>query len=152
MAYCTQADIIDLELTRNELIDLADDSNTGNVDADQVTAAITKADAEIDAYCQSQYTVPFSVVPEIVKGWSATLAAFILYRNRTKPETIIDRYNKVMSWLKAISEGERQIPGVTVDDSSEPGSTTDGTVQTFRRTQTDGDGNLVGDPGTMDVW
>ena len=135
MAYCTQADIVALELTVNELIDLADDHNTGNVNASQVTAAITKADAEIDAYCQAQYTVPFSPTPEIVKGWSATLAAFILYRNRTKPTTIIDRYNKVMSWLKAISKGDAQIPGETAAGYTAPASTTPGVARTFRRTQ-----------------
>ena len=152
MAYSTQADIINLELEESELIDLTDDRDAGTVDAGKVTAAIAKADAEIDAYCQAQYTVPFSPTPDIVTGWSATLAAFGLFRNRPKPETLIDRYNKVMSWLKAISENERQIPGEISDENSDPGSTTDGTAQTFRRTQYDENGAVVGNPGTMDPW
>jgi phage gp36-like protein len=151
MAYCTQADITSLEMTEDELVQLTDDGNVGSVDPVKVTAAITKADAEINAYCQAQYTVPFSPAPDIVKGWSATLAAFNLYRNRAKPATLVDRYNKVMSWLSAIAKAERQLPGVT-DESSLPASTTDGTVQEFRKTQYDADNNLVGGPGTMDVW
>lgn len=151
MPYCTQADIQSLELTTDELIQLTDDGNTGTIDPAMIAAAIEKADAEIDANCQARYTVPFSPVPKIVKGWSATLAAFNLYRNRKKPETLIDRYNKVMSWLKSVREGTASIAGVA-DASALPASTTDGTVQTFRRTQQDADGNLVGIPGTMDTW
>lgn len=205
MPYCTQTDILLLELTEKELIELTDDLNVGPVNAAQVAAAIAKADAEIDAYCQAQYTVPFgpasevlgtdtknytcivahtaaainkpvtganyatywaqkgaaggtwvdgsayTAVPNIVTAWSATLAAFNLFRNRSKPTTLLDRYNKAMSWLSAIAKGERTIPGV-VDNNSLPASTTDGTAQTFRRTQTDADGNLIGEIGTMDVW
>jgi len=151
MAYCTQADIQNFEVTEKELIQLTDDDNVGDVEQSMVTAAIEKADAEIDAYCQGSYTVPFSPVPAIVRGWSATLAAFNLYRNRTKPATIIDRYNKVMSWLKDVQQGKAQIAGATQDQDL-PESTTDGTAQVFRKTQTDANGNLVGSVGTMDIW
>ena len=151
MPYCAKTDILNFELTNAELITLTDDKALGAVADAMVTAAIAKADAEIDGYCQAKYTVPFSTVPTIVMGWSATLAAFNLYRNRAKPATLIDRYNKVMSWLTKISEGKMSIPGAT-DASGLPGSTTSGTVQTFRRSQFDADGNLVGDAGTMDKW
>jgi phage gp36-like protein len=186
MPYCTQTDILLLELTEKELIELTDDLNVGPVNAAQVTAAIAKADSEIDAYCQAQYTVPFgpasevlgtdgknytcivahtaaainkpvtganyatywaqkgsaggtwvdgsayTAVPNIVTAWSATLAAFNLFRNRTKPATLLDRYNKVMSWLSAILKGERTIPGMT-DESSLPASTTQNAAPTFAR-------------------
>src|SRR3990170_3018837 len=205
MPYCTQTDITNFEMTEAELIQLTDDANVGIVDPPKIVAAIAKADAEIDAHCQAQYTIPFgpasevlgtdtknytcivphtaaiinkpitggnwatywiqkgsaggtwvadsayTAVPNIVMTWSATLAAFNLYRNRAKPATLIDRYNKVMAWLSAIAKGDRQLPGVT-DTLSLPASTTDGTAQTFRRTQFDADNNLVGDVGTMDVW
>jgi phage gp36-like protein len=150
MPYCTSTDITNFELTSAELIQLTDDANGGTVDAAKITAAISKGDAEIDAYCQGQYAVPFNPVPAIVAGWSATLAAFNLYRNRPKPETLVDRYNKVMAWLGAISEGKRSLPGVT-DENNLPASTTDGMAQEFRKTQFDSSGNLI-ELGTMDVW
>lgn len=152
MAYCTQTNIINLELTEKELIQLTDDPGLGSVTTAMVTAAIAKADAEIDAYCQTAYTVPFSTVPAIVLGWSATLAAFNLYRNRTKPTTLIDRYNKVMSTLKDVQAGKFGIPGQTALADTTPESTTDGTSQVFRKNQTDSSGVLVGDAGTMEVW
>jgi phage gp36-like protein len=148
--YCTKANIISLELTQKELIQLTDDADLGAVDDAMVATAIAKADAEIDAYCQNAYTVPFTTVPTIVMGWSATLAAFYLHRNRKKPETLIDRYNKAMSWLKSISEGKSSIPGVT-EDPSMPESTTQDYVQVFQREQKDSDG-VVLQEGTMEVW
>ncbi len=153
MPYCTQADILNLELSKEELIQLTDDDDLDEINTSMVDAAISKADAEIDAYCQDGYTVPFSPVPTIIIGWSATLAAFNLYRNRTKPATIIDRYNKVMSWLKDISTGKATLPGASANDNTSfPGSTTDGTVQVFRQTQKDASGNVVGDIGSMETW
>jgi phage gp36-like protein len=151
MPYCTQTDITNFEMTPAELLTLSDDPKAGVIRTDQVTAAISKGDAEIDAYCQGRYAVPFSPVPPIVAGWSATLAAFNLYRNRPKPSTLLDRYNKVMSWLQAISDGKRAIPGMTTDSYSLPGSTTDGCVQEFQKQQTDSSGDIVQN-GTMEVW
>jgi phage gp36-like protein len=205
MPYCTLTDILNLEYTEKELIELTDDLNVGPINTAMVAAAIAKADADIDAHCQAQYTVPFgpssevlgtdtknytcivahtaaalnkpvtganyatywaqkgssggtwvdgsayTAVPNIVTGWSATLAAFNLARNRQKSATLIDRYNKVMAWLSGILKGERTIPGLT-DTNVLPVSTTDGMAQIFRKTQTDVDVNLVGDTGTMDVW
>lgn len=146
MPYCTQADIQSLELTTDELIQLTDDGNTGTIDPAMIAAAIEKADAEIDANCQARYTVPFSPVPKIVKGWSATLAAFNLYRNRKKPETLIDRYTKVMSWLKSVRDGSASIAGV-VDEGSLPGSTTAGSMPTFSRTKMNAPSVVLGTDG-----
>jgi phage gp36-like protein len=152
MPYCTQADIINLELTEKELIQLTDDPDLGTVTAAMMTAAIAKADAEIDAYCEARYAVPFGTVPTIVKGWSATLSAFNLYRNRPKPTTLVDRYNKAMSWLQAIADGKRSIAGATDTSYSLPGSTTEGVAQTFTRTQLDDSGSVIGNVGTTEKW
>jgi len=203
MPYCVKQNILDLEMTEAEMLTLTDDKKVGAISDNQVVAAITRGDAEIDACCQGMYTVPFgpnsevigsdaknytcimphvaaainqpitganwatywvqkgsagaawvlgttyTAIPNIVMGWSATLAAFNLYRNRPKPATLIDRYNKVMAWLKSVENGERAITGTMGDFYSYPASTTDGTVQEFRRTMRDIDGNVVGDIGSV---
>ncbi|HAS54112.1 MAG TPA: hypothetical protein DCS42_08325 [Nitrospiraceae bacterium] len=151
MSYCTKTDILNLELTEAELVRVTDDKKLNEVDAAKVAAAIAKADADIDAYCQAQYTVPFSPVPTIVMGWSATLAAFNLFRNQQKPATLVDRYNKVMSWLKSISEGKSAIPGVTNDALSLPASTTEDYEPVFKREQKDSSGAVL-EKGTMEIW
>ncbi len=148
--------MLDLEMTEDELTQLMDDEDLGAIDGPdaqrRIALAGVQGDALIDGYCQGRYSVPFSPVPPIVNGWSATLMAFNLYRNRPKPAPLIDRYNKVMSWLSDIDAGGRAIPNCTESDSySVPESTTDGFVQTFQRQQRDSDDNVV-IPGTMEVW
>lgn len=153
--YCGQADIINLEMTEKELISLTDDNRQGQVGSDMVTACIERADAEIDKYIGSRYSVPLGTVPALIKGWSATIAAFYLHRNRGKHTTLIDRYNKVLHDLKEVASGGLNIPGATEASSSSgvPGSTVDrAAVQTFTRSKRDEDGTLIGNGGSMEGW
>lgn len=154
MPYATQTDITNLEMTETELISLTDDLKIGAVDSARVAAAIEKADMEIDSYCHSRYTLPFSPVPAEIKFLSATIAAYWLFRRRQKvSESVLDKYTKALSRLKAISNGDYSLNGAALKDSSGIGSTIDGTAkQTFTRSKYDADGNLVGDAGSMDNW
>lgn len=153
MAYSDQDDLRNLELPREEMEQLSDDPNLGEIFDAQVNAAIERGDAEIDQYCSPYYTVPFVPVPTVVKGWSATLAAFYLFRNRDKPDTLIDRYNKVLSHLKKIRAGDLKIPGAedSLDASGLPASTTDGKGHEFTRGDFDANGKQV-TAGTTDIW
>ncbi len=156
MAYCTQTDIQNLELTPDELVDLTDDAGAGSVDPDKVAAAITRASADVDKYCAGRYDVPFAApAPALVNGWACTLAAFYLHRNRPKPATLIDRYNKAMADLVAVSVGDLDIPGVTDSTlgAELPESTTSGLGFEFTRGQYDTTGTEIpGTQGTMDTW
>lgn len=154
MPYCTQTDITDIELTQAELIQLTDDEKSGVVNTARVVAAIAKADAEIDGYCQERYAVPFSPVPAEIKFLSATLAHYWLARRRQSvTNSILDKYTKALSRLKAISEGAYRLNGATQQDTSGIGSTIEGTaVQTFSRSMYDADGNLIGNAGSTDTW
>ena len=151
--YCAEADIIALELEEKELISLTDDNRQGVVDSTKVNAAIKRADAEINKYCGARYSVPFTVVPDLIMGWSCTLAAFFLYRNRKKPETLVDRYNKVMHDLGEVRDGDLQVPGATESASASglPASTTEGEGHEFTRAKFDSDGSVT-ESGTTDIW
>ena len=151
--YSDQTDLRNLELDKDEMVQLSDDDNLGAIWDAQVVAAIARGDAEIDKYCSAYYDVPFVTTPEIVVGWSATLAAFYLFRNREKPETLIDRYNKTLSDLKKISEGDLKIPETdeSLEASGVPGSTTLGQGHEFTRGDFDSDGDQTTE-GTTDVW
>jgi phage gp36-like protein len=61
MAYCEQSDIEKL-IPEQELAELTADTGS-TPDAEVVTEAIAKADAEIDSYLGVVYTVPLSVPP-----------------------------------------------------------------------------------------
>lgn len=155
MPYSTQSDITDIELTEKELVALTDDTKVGTVDAAKVTAAIAKADAEIDGYCRARYTVPFSPVPTEIKFLSATMAVYWLARRRSSvTNSMLDKYTKALARLKAISEGKYTLSGATVkSDGTGIASTIDSSAkQTFTRTKTDKDGNVIGDVGSTETW
>ena len=151
--YSDTDDLRNLELSKEDIIELTDDDNLDENFTPQVNACIGRADAEIDKYCAPAYDVPFAVNPDCVKGWSATLAAFYMYRNNEKPTTLIDRYNKTLSDLKKISEGDLKIPGAedSLSEGGVPASTTDGQGHEFTRGTFDDDGNQI-TGGSTDIW
>ncbi|MCK4786212.1 MAG: DUF1320 domain-containing protein [Desulfobacteraceae bacterium] len=153
MAYSTEEDITNLELTEAELIQLTDDAGTGEVDDVKVDAAILKADSEIDDYCRGRYSIPFNPVPDVVKFLSATIAAYWLYRRRDDVSpSMLDKYTKALAKLKAISNGAYSIDGVSEKtESSGIASTTEDVVQTFSRTKRDSNGNIISS-GSMETW
>jgi phage gp36-like protein len=106
VAYSLQADIVE-QLDERTLVELTDDASLGAVDADVVTRAIADADAEIDGYCGSRHTVPFSTVPTLIRKCSVDIAIYNLYaRRRGAPEWIEKRYNNAIRMLKDIAAGK----------------------------------------------
>lgn len=112
MAYCLQADIEKL-IPALELAELTAESGS-TVDAAVVTEAITKADAEIDSYCQKFYTVPFTAVPAVVEALSVDLAIYHLYSRRSVvPDIRKYRYESAIKFLAAVAAGELLVAGAT---------------------------------------
>lgn len=72
-----------------------------------ITDAITSADAEIDGYCSTKYTVPFAVVPAVIKRISTHLAIYNLYARRveTMPEVREANRKNSIDLLTKISRG-----------------------------------------------
>ena len=103
MSYSTKNDILE-QLDEGVLIQLTDDDDLGGVDDDVVARAIADADALIDSYCGTRYSVPFSTVPDIVRKLSVEIAIFHLYgRRRGAPEDRRKRYDDAVSFLVFIS-------------------------------------------------
>jgi len=106
MAYCTLEDIKKL-LPEEIIIQLTDDENQGVVNQARVDEAIAQADAEIDSYCGSKYSVPFSTVPDIVKKISVDIAIYNLYSRKVEeiPATRAERYKNAIRQLEGIAKG-----------------------------------------------
>ncbi len=114
--YCTKADIL-TEISEEELIGLTDDESAGVVNDVRVTAAIAKADGEIDSYCGAVTEVPFTTIPPIIKEKSKTIAIYYLYGRRSAiPETRKKNYDDTVAWLELVAEGKVSIGTVAAAD------------------------------------
>ncbi len=130
MAYSTLDDIKKL-LPEEALIQLTDDENLGVVNQGRVDEAIAQADAEINSYCASKYTVPFTTVPAIAKKISVDLAIYNLYSRKVDiiPETRAERYKNAIRQLEGISKGTISLgvdpaPAATTEGGAETNTTT----------------------------
>jgi phage gp36-like protein len=113
VSYSTQANLEAAGISSKVLVMLADDDENGIADAAVVASAIAKADAEIDGYLGSRYTVPVSPVPALVEQLSTTIAIWRLYghRGRTDERRAKD-YDDAVATLKRLARGEMVLPAV----------------------------------------
>jgi phage gp36-like protein len=123
MAYSTITDIKKL-LPEESVIQLTDDENLGVVNQTRLDESIAQADAEIDSYCGSRYTVPFAVVPDIVKKLSVDIAIYNLYSRRVEeiPETRASRYRNAIRQLEGIAKGIISIGETAIAEEGGPES------------------------------
>lgn len=117
MAYATQTDLVE-RFGEAELVRLTDRSipPTGQVDADVVSRALSDAEAEVNGYLASRYTLPLGVVPELLKRLTCDIARYLLYDD-VAPDQIRDRYKDTVSLLKGIAEGKVSL---AIDPASQP--------------------------------
>ncbi len=109
MAYCNEAAFKE-RFGAQELEGLLD-SDTERTYA----AAAADADAIIDGYVGSRYTVPLATVPAFVVGIAADLTRYELYEEAPTKE-VIERRKMAMDMLRDIRAGNLVMPGA---DSTE---------------------------------
>jgi len=138
MSYSVQDDILE-QISEAELIDLTDDEGAGSVDTSAVARAIADADAEIDGYCATRYTVPFLPVPVMIRKLSVDIAIYNLYSRRGKgmgdivPEDREKRYNNAIRFLRDVSKGLISLgaDAPAQDSGGGPEATTDKSDRVF---------------------
>jgi phage gp36-like protein len=111
MAYAAQSDLVPLRLTLDELVQLTDDSKTGQVNAAIVSAALEEASGMVDSYCRARYVTPLQVGDD-VRGKTLDLAVYLLFsrrRNAKMSETIRQRYEDSIGFLKDIAAGRASL-------------------------------------------
>lgn len=135
MAYCTESDLLSL-IPKKELAELTTDS--GDLPDSQVVAeAIDRADAEIDAYLGSRYTLPLTPVPDQVKGLSMDMALYHLYSRRSlAPPVRRQKYEAGLNFLKQIAAGEAVVEGASelLTERAQVGSEFSSATRIFSRT------------------
>jgi phage gp36-like protein len=117
MAYCTQDDLLKM-ISQEELAELT--AEFGDAPDSQVVAeAISRGQAEIDAYLGTVYKVPLTPVPALIKALAVDLALFHLYARRSAvPPVRQQKYEAALAFLKEVAAGQ-----ATVATGSEPSTT-----------------------------
>jgi len=92
-----------------ELLDDDHDDDESGDESDSLTAAIADASNIIDGYLASQYTLPLSSVPDLVKAWASDIARFKLWDEKA-PEEVRARYDDVLAQLKDLARGLISLP------------------------------------------
>ena len=104
MSYCTEQDLI-TRYGEDELIQLTDKQNVGQLDTDVINSAIADADSLIDGYLGSRYQLPVNPVPRSLVRIACEICRYYLYETLATDE-VKDRYNEAVRALKASSKGK----------------------------------------------
>jgi len=146
VAYCTRADVEAL-VAELDLINLTNDTpGAESVDEDVLDAAIADADALIDGFVGSRYSLPLSTTPVLLTKLSARLARFNLYNRRPGPleEWLEKDYDRAEALLKQISAGKVSLGLDSGGSSAEPAQDSRRAVRASSRARVFGRGALDG--------
>lgn len=111
--YCTRQDLEE-RLGADQLRELTDFEETGEVNEDRVARAIEDAQAEVDAYAAHRYPVPFAdPVPAMIRKVALDLTVYALFRARGFDEkadqAVIEAHRAAIQFLSRLSEGKVSI-------------------------------------------
>ncbi len=112
MTYATQQDMTD-RFGAVELAQLTDRSAGVVIDTTVLARALSDADAEIDGYLATRYTLPLASTPAVLVRLAADIARHSLY-GTSVTTAVRDRYLDAVSLLKRISSGDVQLAGAAL--------------------------------------
>jgi phage gp36-like protein len=108
MSYCTLQDMLD-RLGEEQLIELTDFENAGVVHEGRVQQAIQDAEAEVNAYAQMRYKVPFDPPPSIIRKVTLDLAIYNLFKARGFDEkaddAVVEARRSAVAFLERLAKG-----------------------------------------------
>jgi phage gp36-like protein len=106
--YCQVSDIQMIAVAQ-DLIDLTDDENTGEMNQAIVTQYISDASELIDDYLRGRYELPFVNAPGLLLRICRDITLYKLYGRRIRlnpPEAIADANNRAYKLLDRIQNGD----------------------------------------------
>lgn len=110
MSYATQQDLVD-RFGHAELSQLTDPDAGAVIDTTVVARALADADAEIDGYLATRYTLPLPSVPDVLVRVACDIARYRLWDVRAS-ETLRDRYRDSVKLLAMLANGTTLLAGV----------------------------------------
>src|SRR5487761_1933573 len=103
MTYATQADMVS-RFGLDEITRLTDRNNAGIIDTVVLGSALADADATLDGYLASRYTLPLTSIPAALPMRAADLARYYLY-GIAVPEQVKARHDDALAWLVQVAKG-----------------------------------------------
>jgi phage gp36-like protein len=111
MTYATQTDMTD-RFGATELARRTNRTDGSTIDTVVLGRALADADAEIDGYLATRYSLPLPSTPPVLVRLACDMARYRLFEDGA-PETVRVRYQDSVSLLKRMSSGEVQLAGIT---------------------------------------
>ena len=111
MTYASQTDLTD-RFGATELAQRTNRVDGLTIDTVVLARALSDADAEIDGYLATRYSLPLLSVPPVLLRLAADIARYRLYDDGV-PATVLQRYQDAVSLLKRLSSGDVQLAGAT---------------------------------------
>lgn len=110
MTYATQADMVE-RFGHTELAQRTDRFDGVTIDEVVLSRALADADAEIDGYLATRYTLPLTSTPAVLVRLAADLARYQLCGDKV-PDSVRQRYVDAVAVLKRLATGEVQLAGI----------------------------------------
>lgn len=104
MTYATQQDLED-RFGSQEIVELTNRAGGATIDTDVVSEALDDADATINGYLSTRYSLPLSPVPSNLVRFAADIARYFLHEDRAT-EGVKARYDAAIAWLKDVATGK----------------------------------------------
>lgn len=114
--YCTVAEVLQNLKEEMQSVILADSDIEEEADRQaRITAlaqqAIADAEAEINGYLSSRYTLPFASPPAVLNKFAKDIAAYNMVSRigideQDRDKTFLTRYNAAIKFLTAVAEGK----------------------------------------------
>lgn len=129
MSYCTQQDMID-RFGEQEIIQLTDHDNVGEINATVLDRAIADAAGEIDSRLSGRYATPITPVPRKLQRLACEFARYFLYDDAALDDThpVRRQYLDGTLFLNGVASGKF---GIGVDAAGDaPTSDNSASMQT----------------------
>lgn len=109
MTYASQTDLVD-RFGELELAQRTDRTNGTVIDTVVLGRALADADAEIDSYLATRYTLPLASTPVVINRLACDITRYRLFDDGV-PETVRQRYEDAVSLLKRLASGDVLLAG-----------------------------------------
>jgi len=104
MTYAVKQNLID-RFGQTELAQLTDRVDGETIDDAVLSRALDDADAIINSYLQTRYTLPLASVPPRIVEVACDIARYKLFEDRVT-DIVRQRYSDALAWLKDVAAGK----------------------------------------------